>query len=155
MINILLSIVIVFVICYLFYKLETVREFLRGDRTLAESYWVWAIFGPAIVIFSLSLFLEFLINKGVSLNLSPPTSSIVSFVIIEVLIYIFVIYYNFALLGAIRSANKYIEENKKKQLNPFWGRAAQIILFLVGAYIPLIIVFIKNKILDIIDYYKK
>mgnify|MGYP001273893273 CR=1 FL=1 len=155
MINILLSIVITFVICYLFYKLETVREFLRGDRTLAESYWVWAIFGPTIVIISLYFFLQFLLDKGVSLNLSPPASSIISFVIIEVLVYIFVIYYNFALLGAIRSANKYIEENKKKQLNPFWGRAAQIILFLSGAYIPLIIVFIKNKILEIINYYKK
>ena len=100
---------------------------------------------------SLSLFLEFLLNKGVSLNLSPTISS----VIVGVPLYIFIIYYNFALLGSIRSANKYIEENKKKQLNPFWGRAAQIILFLAGAYIPLIIVYIKNKILDIIDYYKK
>ncbi|MDC3054103.1 hypothetical protein OA074_00695 [bacterium] len=151
MFNILLISVIVFVICYLFFKLEAVREFLRGDRTLAESYWVWAIFGPAIVIFSLSLFLEFLIKNDVSLNFGATTYS----VIIGVPLNIFFIYYNFALLGAIRSANKYIEEYKKKQLNPFWGRAAQIMLFISGAYIPLIIVFIKNKILEIINYYKK
>ncbi len=151
MINILLISIIVFVICYLFYKLEAVREFLRGDRTLAESYWVWTVFGPTIVLFSFTLFLEFLLNKGVSLNLSPTISS----VIVGVPLYIIVIYYFFALLGAIRSANKYIEENKKKQLNPFWGRAAQIMLVISGAYIPLIIVFIKDKILEIINYYKK
>ena len=50
--------------------------------------------------------------------------------------------------GEAKPVLKYIEENKKKQLNPFWGRAAQIMLFISGAYIPLIIVFIKNKILE-------
>ena len=150
MINILLTTIIIFVICFLFYKLELIKEFLRGDRTLAESYWVWAIFGPLIILVSLLIFFEFLKNI-LSLDLGPVASS----VIIDVPLFLFVIYYFFVLLGAFRSANKYIDENKKKQLNSFWGRVAQILLFLSGAYIPLIIVFIKDKILEIINYYKK
>ena len=57
----------------------------------------------------------------------------------------------FVLLGVWRSADKYIEKKKKSLEYPTWGKPTKFIVFLCGAYIPLILLaivnFVKSKII--------
>ena len=147
MLSIIISAILTLIFIFYFIKINVVKEFWNGDRTLAESYWLWHLFGPMIVAVIIGIF------YGLLSQIFEPifSNTIAKSILTNTYIYTYVFYFFFVLLGVWRSADKYIEKKKKSLEYPTWGKPTKFIVFLCGAYIPLIllaiVIFVKSKII--------
>mgnify|MGYP001335799967 CR=1 FL=1 len=148
MLSIIISAILTLIFIFYFIKINVVKEFWNGHRTLAESYWVWLFVGPMIIIFILEVL-------GLSIDLDSISTIIASNITFtnilhNTIIFFYLFYFFFVLLGIWRSADNYIEKKKKSLEYPIWGKLTKFLVFLYGAYIPLLLLgifnFVKSKI---------
>ena len=149
MLSIIISAILTLIFIFYFIKINVVREFWNGNRTLAESYWVWLFVGPMIIIFILEV-LGLSIDR---ISMSTIIASNITFtnILYNTIIFFYLFYFFFVLLGIWRSADNYIEKKKKSLEYPIWGKLTKFLVFLYGAYIPLLLLgifnFVKSKII--------
>jgi hypothetical protein len=91
------------------------------------------------------------ISSRMSMSTPIASNTIVTNILSNTFLYIYLFYYLFALLGIWRSADKYIEKKKKSLEYPTWGKPTKFIVFMWGAFIPLLLLaivnFVKSKII--------
>lgn len=98
---------------------STIKPFIRGEETLAYSYWVVGFF------FSIFFGLPIII---LDYSRAEPEGMLLFFSLIYIIAYIiFIIFVN---LGIWRSAGFYVVEKNKKKESGFWGYAARVTVVL-------------------------
>ena len=113
MLSIIISTILTLIVIFYFIKINVVKEFWNGDRSLTESFWLWFFVGLMIIVI-----ISEVLGPGISsrMSMSTPIASntIVTNILSNTFLYIYLFYYLFALLGIWRSADKYIEKKKKR-----------------------------------------
>ena len=150
MLSIIISAILTLIFIFYFIKINVVKEFWNGNRTLAESYWVWLYVGP-IIIFTISEVLGLSIASRFLMSNPIAWDTTVTNILTNTIFFFYLFYFFFVLLGIWRSADNYIEKKKKSLEYPIWGKLTKFLVFLYGAYIPLLLLgifnFVKSKII--------
>ena len=150
MLSIIISAILTLILIFYLIKMNVVKELWNGNRTLAESYWGWLFVGPTIIFFILEV-LGLSIASRMSMSTPISSNTTVTNILYNTIISFYLFYFFFVLLGIWRSADNYIEKKKKSLEYPIWGKLTKFLVFLYGAYIPLLLLgivnFVKSKII--------